>query len=1039
MNFAFTVMCVLHNSNVEGALNNRIAYGVSFLALATSAALLAPVTAYASEAIQTAPAARAAPPSQSTDVEELVVVGSQIQGAPVTGALPVSVVSSADIAATGAVSANELYRSIPQAGAVSFGNPSGAGQNQARGDVSTVSLRGLGLGTTLVLLNGRRVVAHPTTVNLEQSYNVNAIPVGGIERLEILRDGAAALYGSDAIAGVVNTVLSKNLDGGTLDAQYGFAEGTSLKETSINGSYGGQFAGGRGRFSALGSVYWRDAQRYGDMPFTAVQDVRSIWKDPAYATVGALDSRYTQTPWGQFQTLRPMTVSQNGVALTSAAGIFHMQPTTNLGCQAPSATPGVCFDDGASTSEADRNFRLDNFRTFPGTTVTPRARRANVFLFSNYDLTEDVELFTEAGYYYAETRGTDQPAQLSGNFTVNVAADAYWNPFGVAGSPNRLPGLNIPDSGVPLRITGYVPIEAGPRRIDVTNHQYRFLAGLKGKIGDFNWETAALYSGATVKDVGEAISLTLFQAAVNGKTPAAYNPFNGGDPANPAVGDVTLNSPQTVRSFIVDAERFNKSTLALADFKVSNANLLPIWAGAIGMAAGVEVRRETFLDDRPDRLDGTIPFIDSVSGVTYVGDLAHQSPRSDVSGKRTVVSAFAELAVPIISPDMGVPLVRALDFQLAGRYERFSDVGDVVKPKIAGAWEVFDGLKLRGSWSGGFRAPVLEVVNAKLTSLSSTNNLDHIQCEADIRAGRITRFQQCTRNFTLTANTTTNPDIKPETSTARSFGFVFQPTFIPAEWGRFTFTADRFRIEQDNVVSQLNNSTLLALDYLARVQGGSTDAVIRAAVTDDDRAQYAGTGIAPVGQPLGVISMFDNLLPLKVEGLDMLANWVSPPTEFGRFNATVSASKLISYMQEPLEPQQRLLDAQAAGIISNGFVVSGAQELAGLGTRPKWRGTASLTWTYENIQIGSFAQYIGSTRQTNLLDANNRLYQVKDQLTFNLYSQYTFSDGRFDGLKVTVGARNIFDKYPPLAVGGYQAGLYLPQGRYWYAGVGYRF
>jgi iron complex outermembrane receptor protein len=138
------------------------------------------------------------------------VVGSQIKGAKTTAALPVTVMDNNQIAATGAVSGDDLFRSIPIMGDV-FINPSNAAQtsNSTRGDVNSINLRSLGVGNTLVLLNGRRLVSHPTsqssgTVPL-LGYNANAIPTANLERLEILRDGAAAIYGADAVAGVVNT------------------------------------------------------------------------------------------------------------------------------------------------------------------------------------------------------------------------------------------------------------------------------------------------------------------------------------------------------------------------------------------------------------------------------------------------------------------------------------------------------------------------------------------------------------------------------------------------------------------------------------------------------------------------------------------------------------------------------------------------------------------------------------------------------------------------------------------------------------------
>src|SRR5690606_26744541 len=169
-----------------------------------------------------------------------------------TGALPVSVVGSEQIANTAAVSGDDLFRSIPEAGDISFNGTylGGGNSNAARGDVATVSLRGLAQGNTLLLLNGRRSVVHPTSQTDNETpvfgYNANALPVSGLQRVEILKDGAAALYGSDAVAGVVNNVLRSDFEGVEINMQYGSAEGD---EWTTNVAWGTAFAEGRGNIS----------------------------------------------------------------------------------------------------------------------------------------------------------------------------------------------------------------------------------------------------------------------------------------------------------------------------------------------------------------------------------------------------------------------------------------------------------------------------------------------------------------------------------------------------------------------------------------------------------------------------------------------------------------------------------------------------------------------------------------------------------------------------------------------------------------------
>ena len=215
-----------------------------------------------------AAAQQSAAPQAGTEEElvEVVIVGSQIRGAKITEVLPVTVVDKEDIVATAAVSGDDLYRSIPQAGDVTFQEARTTGNlNDARGDTSSINLRSLGTGNTLMLLNGRRVVPAPGTQTENfvpvQTANTNAFPVAGVKRVEVLRDGAAAIYGTDAVAGVVNTVLESDFEGLRMEAQYGGSEGTPHRETTVNLKAGTRFENGTAlrstRATTLAIVCWR--------------------------------------------------------------------------------------------------------------------------------------------------------------------------------------------------------------------------------------------------------------------------------------------------------------------------------------------------------------------------------------------------------------------------------------------------------------------------------------------------------------------------------------------------------------------------------------------------------------------------------------------------------------------------------------------------------------------------------------------------------------------------------------------------------------
>ena len=163
------------------------------------------------------------------------------------------------------------------------------------------------------------------------------------------------------------------------------------------------------------------------------------------------------------------------------------------------------------------------------------------------------------------------------------------------------------------------------------------------------------------------------------------------------IGDCTPSNDQVLEDIAIDVFRKGETTLALADFKVSRPDIFALPGGDVGLAGGVEFRRETFLDDRDSRLDGTITFTNAVTGATNGSDVVGSSPTPDTSGNREVYSAFVETFVPLISEDMEIPLVHSLNLQLAGRFESFSDTSSTFVPRAAASWTPFSGLILRGA------------------------------------------------------------------------------------------------------------------------------------------------------------------------------------------------------------------------------------------------------------------------------------------------------------------------------------------------------
>lgn len=973
---------------------------------------------------------------QASQVEDVVVVGTNIRNARTTAALPVIVADREQIEATGATTGDELMRTIPQMGDVLFdsaNNPQTS--NSARGDVNSVNLRSLGVGNTLVLLNGRRLVQHPTSQGTSDtgtvpvlSYNSNAIPVSGLERLEVLLDGAAAIYGADAVAGVVNTVLRDNIDGLTVSARYGGAEGTQMRDTEFN-----LFAGKnleRGNVSLFANYAQRTALWASDQDFTRSDDIRPLFADYAdFAGVQSLDGRSSHTPWARLSVGSRAVIRSNGTAVTNSAGAFRFQPSS-FGC-------GVDVGGDICLSSGNHNFNTTNrdmrYDTRHETTVRPSVERLNLFLTGRYDLTDNVEAFGEIGFYSAHSRAV-QPPVVNLN-QIWIPASNYYNPFGPvtfadgSANPNRLPGLTgVPAAGLPVLMTNYRFVDTGFQVVKVDNYQARLMGGLRGEWRGFDWETALVYSEAEAEDRSPNINMTALQKQLALSTPDAYNPFSGGCVATTSYGDCSPSSQAAIDAIVFDMRRLSRTTLTMADFKLSRGDLFDLPAGPVGMAVGIEARRETQKDDRDANVDGTFTFTDMVTGVTNLSNVSAVSPNPDTKGSREVFSTYIEFALPLVSPEMSIPLIYQLDMQLAGRYEHYSDFGSVAKPKVAVAWDVVPGVRVRGSYSEGFRAPNLEQTNATQYSRLASG-VDYVRCEADLRAGRIANFSACSQNTSgaslLVAG---NPDLEPEESINSSYGLVLQPSFIPDRFGAFTFTIDRWRIEQEKIVGLLGAQTALALDYLNRVEGGSNPLVNRRDATPEDVLLFEGTGLTPVGEVISINDRFINLQPQTVSGLDLGMNWSLRRTRFGTFIVNVNASKLDEFSRDPGDIVNALYAARADGTINAGTTLPETAQLVGQNGRPEWRVNASLTWRKGPIRAGISSQYISDFDQPGLLGASNEAWVVDSRQTINAYVDYEFPAET----RLRLGVRDLTDQGPPLADNGYRGSVHSPWGRYWY-------
>ena len=915
---------------------------------------------------------------QEQQVEKISVIGSHIKVNHDTGALPVTSMSEEDIVNSGAISGAELLADIPQQGEVAFNSERAVGGvNDARGDVSSVNLRGLGTGNTLTLLNGRRLVLHPGTQSENfvpvTTVNSNTLPVRGLKRVEVLRDGAAAIYGSDAVASVVNYVLKDDYEGSELNLNYGNESGTQRDAINLSGATGFYLDDEeRTHLTLSGGVYSREMLMTSEKDYAASSDLRKNPRFPEeFQDDTQLDNRNTSTPWGEFRS--------------SSLGTFHIQPSTMSGC-VQDLGQGICADKGSQSRDLryDRNSERS---------LSSGVDRFNLYGLLNHEINDDLELFAEALYYYAEAeRVREQTSNLTAQ-RFTVAADAFYNPF-----------------NEDVQVRRYRPVDTGPRNIKVKDHSYRLLTGLKGFSYDWDWESAVLYSKATTKDTANRVNSTLFQQAVNSTDQStAYNLFNGADVNNPNVGDPTGNNQGVIDSFMMNVVRDSETELALIDFKASRADLFELPAGEVGFAFGTEWRYESFSDVRSEVLNTSQPFKDLVKGTKNpnASVVLGSSPTPDSSGSRNVFSAYAELAVPLLE---GLPAVERLDMQIAARYEKFSDVGSVFKPKVALSWIVSPYLQVRGSYAEGFKAPGLPQVVAVDVSRVNTRSdpvFDARQGVLEVRNG--------------------SADLKPEESENIAWGVVIQPT------DNLTLTLDWWRLEQEKVVGLLHSQTQILYDALLRSQGSSNPNVIR----DGDN------------EIVRINNDYVNLLPREAAGVDISLSY-NLKTDFGRFKFKVNGAKLTKFEQGADAVTQKVLDAQAANnpavqYRGDNVSIPLTGDLIRQNGRPEWRSTASIGWKKDQWGAGLKYRYISDFEDTGLDRRNEQgeqvFYQVDSFSRLDAYVNYTLPETLLEKTRITLGVRNLSDRKPPIADDsfGYEESVHSSMGRYVYFNLNKKF
>jgi iron complex outermembrane receptor protein len=726
-------------------------------------------------------------------MDQYEVLGSRIRRAEVDGPSPVSTYTMDDIRATGAMNLADFMRTVPQTY-----NGVGAGRNSTPDDLnisagqrtenvipfppaagvspvlgtnvpvqagsSGVSLRGLGAGSTLVLVDGRRVAQSGERnrgSNSGQGFvDLNTIPLGLVERVEIITDGASALYGSDAVAGVINIVLKKSWVGTEVNGSVKLTEHGGARERQTTVTTGVAGLGGRFRGTLALSYYDRE-------PLFAAQ--RSFSKNPDFRTSVQGYNATTGAPvLGTDQRIQwgyPAAVQA-----TAATGFVSIPGVRVVLAPAGSATtpPLSAFErrttnDPGQTGTAlvAQGQRITN--PAAALELVAAAERRGLTATGSYEVSQRIEAY--GTYGFSDSRGFAKTLPV---YVSNVPVAAANNPFGEA-----------IQFGMMLPQWGQLSQETKTQTHSIT-------AGVRGKLGEtWRWDAGYRWQDQKYRSISRTFNATAFNAiANNNDATQRFNPFI--DERVAGAANQTALLEQTALYPKVDG----RSLLDSVDF-TANGDVYKIWGGPIRAAFG-----------------GSYEKADSKNtAVAYAGFPVVATPAS-FRDARISRAVFGELQVPFVGKPNRLPLVYRLEANFAGRYEAQSDAESHGVPKYGATWSPFQALLIRGSYSEGYRPPSLTEDRRVTTSTTSS--------VAD--PGR------SNQSYLMTIVNRSNPDLQAETSTNEFYGAVFEPPFAKG----LTLQANYYRTKQQNAIQSTATSTLLnneALfpDYVVRSAATAAD------------------------------------------------------------------------------------------------------------------------------------------------------------------------------------------------------------------------
>jgi iron complex outermembrane receptor protein len=707
-------------------------------------------------------------------LEAVEVLGSRIRRTEVEGVSPVLSYGTDEIRASGAMSLADFMRSIPQTY-----SGVGAGRNSAPDDlnmsagqrnedllpaipsiggspilgsqvplqtgVSGVSLRGLGSGSTLVLVDGRRVAQagerNRGSGTGQGFVDLNTIPLGLVDRIEIITDGASAIYGADAVAGVINIVLKKSWGGTEVSGQVKLTQhgGARERQTTVTTGFAAQ--GGRLRGTLAINYYDREPLYASQRSFTKTMDYRTKIQGYNTTTGAPVFGTDQRIQWGYPASVQAtattgfvsipgirVLLAPAGSATTPAISAFERRTTND-----PGQTPTTPIAQGQRITNPAQWVQLLSASDRRGLTGN-----------ATYKFRPDLEGY--GTYSYTDSRGLAKTLPV---YVANVPVSAANNIFG----ENIQFGMMLPQWGQVSQQT--------------RTQTHTITAGVRGKLGaTWRWDSGYRWQDQKYHSLARSFNDTAFNALANNNDPTQrFNPFI--DERVPGAPSQAALLAQTVLNPTVDGRS------GLDSFDASaNGDLFKIWGGTIRMALGGSYEKDK----------------NTNTSVAFAGFPVVATPTTYVDNRSTR-AAFGELSVPLFGKPNQLPLLQRLEANLAARYENISDSGSKSVPKYGATWAPFRALLLRGSYSEGFRAPSLTEDRRQTTTLTAFI-VDPARGNQPYRTSYVFR---------------SNPNVQPETSTNQFYGAVIEPPFVKG----LSLSVNYYRTEQKNAIQSISSTVIL--------------------------------------------------------------------------------------------------------------------------------------------------------------------------------------------------------------------------------------